>query len=63
MTAFRITGTMRNQTGEPRLFCAEVDVETGRLWWRKNKTRRVYASYPTFTWTYLDTGEPVKWTN
>lgn len=38
-------------------FLAEVDVETGVLWWKKKQRKEISKSYGSLCWVFVDTGK------
>jgi hypothetical protein len=52
---FRLIETRGNILLDREYF-AEVDVETGRLWWKKITRRRIRRKFIGF-WHFVDTGE------
>ena len=36
---------------------ADIDVESGILWWKKKRTRAIFKGKYDLFWAFLDTGE------
>lgn len=43
--------------GFKKIHIAEVDIETGVLFWKKKETKKVACSSGSIYWYFIDTGE------
>jgi hypothetical protein len=57
LSNFKFTHCTGSIVACDRIDFAEVDVETGALWWRNTRRRAIFRQWGNPHWAFVDTGE------